>query len=166
MALKFAKAFGAEVTLFTRTAGKEDEARRLGADHVVLSTDPAQMAAVAGRFHFILDTVPNAHDLAPYICSLGFNGVLILLGLIAPIEPTFSSALLLMGRKAVTSSNVGSIIETQEMLDFCATRGITCDVEMIKIQDINAAFERLKRGDVRYRFVIDIASLRKAETLA
>jgi uncharacterized zinc-type alcohol dehydrogenase-like protein len=164
MALKFAKALGAEVTLFTRTPNKEDEARRLGADQVVLSTDAAQMAAVAGRFDFILDTVPNAHDLTPYIYSLGFNGVLVLLGLIAPIEPTFNSALLLLGRKSITSSNVGSVAETQEMLDFCAAQSITCDVEVINIQDINVAFERLQHSDVRYRFVIDMASLRTVGT--
>jgi alcohol dehydrogenase (NADP+) len=162
MALKFAKAMGAEVTLFTRSPGKEQEAIRLGADHVVLSTDDEQMKAVTNKFDFILDTVPNAHDINPYILSLGFEGTLILLGLLAPVEPPFNNALLMLGRKSVTSSNVGGIRETQEMLDFCADQGIASDVEVIDIQQINAAFERMLKGDVRYRFVIDIKSLQEA----
>lgn len=162
MGLKFAKAMGAEVTLVTRSPGKEQEAKRLGADHVLISGDAAQMAAAAGRFDFILDTVPSEHDLNPYLMTLGLNGTLVLVGMIGPITPPVHSGMLVMGRKAVAGSAIGGIAETQEMLDFCAAHGINCDVEMINMQDINAAYERLEKSDVRYRFVIDMASLKVA----
>lgn len=157
--LKFAKAFGAKVTLFTRTADKEVEARRLGADHVVLSTDPAQMEAVANSFHFILDTVPHPHDLNPYLATLRLDGTLCIVGQLDAIEPPIPGVSLMMGRKSIAGSGSGGIAETQEMLDFCAEQGVACDVEMIPIQDINAAFERILKSQVRYRFVIDMASL-------
>jgi len=160
MGLKFAKAFGADVTLFTRSAGKEEEARRLGADHVVLSTDEEQMKAVANSFDFILDTVPSQHDLSPYIATLKLDGTLCLVGQLEPIEPTIHSVNLIMGRKSLTGSGIGGIAETQEMLDFCAEKGVTCDVEMIDIQGINEAYDRMLKSDVKYRFVIDIASLK------
>ena len=160
LGLKFAKALGAEVTLFTRSAGKEEEARRLGASHVVLSTDPAQMAAAANSFDFILDTVPSAHDLNPYMAALKLNGTLILVGQLDAIEPALLGLSLIGGRRSVAGSGAGGIAETQEMLELCAERGVTCDVEMINIQDINAAFERVLKSDVRYRFVIDMASLK------
>ncbi|HWU76786.1 MAG TPA: NAD(P)-dependent alcohol dehydrogenase [Rhodanobacter sp.] len=162
MGLKFAKALGAEVTLFTRSPSKEDEARRLGADHVVLSTDPAQMKAVAGRFDFILDTVPHQHDLNPYMATLKIDGVHVLVGLVEPIDPPLHAGGLIFGRHSLAGSLIGGIAETQEMLDFCAEHGITCDVEMIDIKDINDAYERMLKSDVRYRFVIDLASLGKA----
>ncbi len=161
MGLKFAKALGADVTLFTRSPGKESEARRLGADHVVLSTDPAQMQAVAGQFDFILDTVPQQHDLNPYLGTLKINGVHVLVGLVEPIDPPVHAANLIFGRRSIAGSLIGGIAETQEMLDFCAEHGITSDVEMISIQDINEAYERMLKSDVRYRFVIDLASLDK-----
>ncbi len=163
MGLKFAKALGAEVTLFTRSPSKEDEARRLGADHVVLSTDEAQMKSVAGHFDFILDTVPHQHDLNPYLATLKINGVHVLVGLVEPIEPTVHSANLIFGRRSIAGSLIGGIAETQVMLDFCAEHGISSDVEMIDISDINNAYERMLRSDVRYRFVIDLASLEKAD---
>ena len=159
MGLKFAKALGADVTLFTRSPGKESEARRLGADHVVLSTDPAQMQAVAGQFDFILDTVPQQHDLNPYLSTLRINGVHVLVGLVEPIEPPVHAANVIFGRRSLAGSLIGGIAETQEMLDFCAEHGIASDVEMIRIQDINEAYERMLKSDVRYRFVIDLASL-------
>ncbi len=159
LGLKFAKALGAEVTLFTRTPGKEEEARRLGADHVVLSTDPAQMAAAANSFHFILDTVPGAHDLNPYLATLKLDGTHILVGQLDAIEPALLGVSLMAGRRSLAGSGAGGIAETQEMLEFCAERGVTCDIEMIRIQDINTAFERVLKSDVRYRFVIDMASL-------
>jgi len=162
MGLKFAKALGAEVTLFTRSPGKESEARHLGAEHVVLSTDPAQMQAVAGRFDFILDTVPQQHDLNPYLGTLKINGVHVLVGLVEPIEPPVHAANVIFGRRSIAGSLIGGIAETQEMLDFCAGHGISSDVEMIDIQDINQAYERMLKSDVRYRFVIDIASLGRA----
>ncbi len=160
MALKFAKAMGAEVTLFTRSVGKEDEARRLGADHVVLSTDPGQMAGAANSFHFIVDTVPTSHDLNPYLATLKQDGTHILVGQLDPLDPPVLGVSLMAGRKSLAGSGAGGLPETQEMLNFCAERGITCDVEMIQIQDINEAFERVLKSDVRYRFVIDMASLK------
>ncbi|MEO5830160.1 MAG: NAD(P)-dependent alcohol dehydrogenase, partial [Rhodanobacter sp.] len=162
MGLKFAKALGAEVTLFTRSPSKEDEARRLGADHVVLSTDPTQMEAAASRFDFILDTVPHQHDLNPYLATLKIDGVHVLVGLVEPIEPTVHAASIIRGRRSIAGSLIGGIAETQEMLDFCADHGITCDVEMIDIQYINEAYERMLKSDVRYRFVIDLTSLDKS----
>ena len=160
LGLKFAKALGAWVTLFTRSAGKEEEARRLGADHVVISTDPAQMAAAGNRFDFILDTVPSAHDLTPYLATLKLDGTHILVGQLDAIDPPLLGVMLMAGRKSLVGSGTGGIAETQEMLDFCAERGIACDVEMIAIQNINEAFERVLKSDVRYRFVIDMASLK------
>ncbi len=159
MGLKFAKAMGAEVALFTRTPGKEAEARRLGADQVILSTDPAQMKAVANHFDIVLDTVPNAHDLNPYVATLKRDGTHILVGLLGPLEPPVHSVPLLMKRRTVVGSAIGGIAETQEMLDFCAEKGITCDTETIAIEQINTAYDRMLKSDVHYRFVIDMASL-------
>jgi uncharacterized zinc-type alcohol dehydrogenase-like protein len=159
LGLKFAKAMGADVSLFTRTADKEAEARRLGADDVVISTDASQMQAAARRFDVVLDTVPSAHDLNPYLATLRRDGTLVLVGQLDALEPAIPGVTLMAGRKSIAGSGTGGIAETQEMLDFCAARGIACDIEMIKIQDINAAFERVLKSDVRYRFVIDMASL-------
>jgi uncharacterized zinc-type alcohol dehydrogenase-like protein len=161
MGLKFAKAMGADVTLFTRSPDKEEEARRLGASHVVLSTDPKQMEAVARSFDFILDTVPHQHDLNPYLATLKLDGVHVLVGLVEPIEPPVHAGGLIFGRRSVAGSLIGGIPETQEMLDFCAKHGIGSDIEMINIQDINEAYARMLKSDVRYRFVIDMASLKK-----
>jgi len=160
MALKLAKALGANVTLFTRSAGKEKDARRLGADNVVLSTDKGQMAAVQGWFGLIIDTVPYVHDLNHYLPSLSLNGTLVLVGYPGFLEPALSTVPLIMGRKSVAGSVIGGIAETQELLDFCGKHGITSDVEMIKIQNINEAYERMLKSDVKYRFVIDMASLK------
>ncbi len=160
MALKLARALGAEVTLFTRSPGKEQDARRLGAHAVVLSTDRAQMAAVNGRFDLIIDTVPYVHDLNPYMPALATGGTLVLVGYLGPLDPMLNSAPLVMGRKAVAGSLIGGIPETQDLLDFCGEHGIASDVEVIKIQEINEAFERVLKSDVKYRFVIDMASLK------
>ena len=160
MGLKLAKALGAEVTLFTRSKGKEADARRLGADRVVLSTDPAQMASVAGRFDLIVDTVPYGHDLNPYIPTLATNGTLVLVGYLGGLEPLLNTTPMVLGRKSVAGSLIGGIPETQELLDFCGEHGITSDVEVIRMQDINGAYERLLKSDVKYRFVIDMASLK------
>lgn len=159
MALKLAKALGAEVSLFTRSAGKEADARRLGADSIVLSTDEAQMAAVQGKFDLIIDTVPYVHDVNPYVATLATSGTLVLVGYLGPLEPMLNSAPMVMGRKAVAGSVIGGLPETQEMLDFCGQHGITSDIEVIKMQDINESFERMLRSDVKYRFVIDMATL-------
>jgi len=161
MALKLAKGMGAEVALFTRSLGKEDEARRLGADRVVLSTEPAQMEGAADQFDLIIDTVPYEHDVNPYLSTLNLNGTLVLVGLVGSLNPAVSTVPLIMGRKSVAGSLIGGLPETQEMLDFCAEKGITCDVEVINIQYINEAYERMLKSDVKYRFVIDMASLKK-----
>lgn len=160
MGLKLAKALGAHVTLFTRSAGKETDARRLGADEIVLSTSEAEMASVKGKFDLIIDTVPYIHDLNPYMPTLALNGTLVLVGYLGGLEPALNSIPLILGRKAVAGSVIGGIAETQEMLDFCGEHGITSDVEMIKIQEINKAYERMLKSDVKYRFVIDMASLK------
>ncbi len=160
MALKLAKAMGAEVSLFTRSPGKEADARRLGADHIVLSTKEDQMASVAGKFNLIVDTVPYAHDLNPYVPTLAVDGTLVLVGYLGELTPSLNSMPMVLQRKAVAGSLIGGIQETQEMLDFCGAHGITADVEMIKIRDINQAYERMLKSDVKYRFVIDMASLK------
>ncbi|MDR3086534.1 MAG: NAD(P)-dependent alcohol dehydrogenase [Azoarcus sp.] len=161
MAIKLAKAMGAEVTLFTRSPGKEGDARRLGASRVVLSSSREQMASVAGRFNLNEDTVPYAHNINPYIPTLCHTGVLALIGYLGPLEPALNSARMVVGGKAVAGSLIGGIAATQEMLDFCGQHGITSDIEVIKIQDINQAYERLLKSDVKYRFVIDMASLKE-----
>lgn len=161
MGVKFAKALGAEVTIFTRSENKVAEAKRQGADHVVISTDPENMSVVADSFDFLLDTIPVQHDLNPYLNCLKYNGIHILVGLLEPVEPPVEAGALLFRRRSLTGSLIGGIPETQEVLDFCAEHDISCDVEMLDIQNINAAYERMKRGDVKYRFVIDMASLKK-----
>jgi alcohol dehydrogenase (NADP+) len=159
MGLKLAKAMGAEVTLFSRSPGKEEDARRLGAHHVIISTDAAQMASVAGRFDLIIDTVPYVHDVNPYVPTLATGGTLVMVGYLGPLEPPFNSGPLVYRRKSLAGSLIGGIVETQEMLDFCGAHGILSDVEVIRIQDINEAYERMLKSDVKYRFVIDMASL-------
>lgn len=160
MALKLARALGAHVTLLTRSPGKEADARRLGADAMLISTDDGQMAAAKGRFNLILDTVPCAHDLNRYVPLLSLDGTLVLVGYLGDLDPMLNTVPLILGRKAVAGSVIGGIPETQEVLDFCGAHGITADVEVIPMQDINAAYERMLRSDVRYRFVIDMASLK------
>ena len=162
MALKLAKALGAHVTLFSRSAGKEADAKRLGADRVVISTDKEQMRAVRGQFDLIIDTVPYAHDVNPYTATLATGGTLVLVGFLGMQEPAVNTTTLVLGRKSVAGSVIGGIAETQEMLDFCGQHGITADVEMLAMQDINTAYERMLRSDVKYRFVIDMQSLKAA----
>lgn len=160
MALKLANALGAEVTLFTRSPSKEADARRLGAHHIVLSTDDAQMAAVKGQFDLIIDTVPYVHDINPYMPTLNVNGTLVFVGYLGDLSPMINTMPLILARRSVAGSCIGGIAETQEMLDFCAKHGIVSDIEMINIQDINEAYERMLKSDVKYRFVIDMASLK------
>ena len=160
MGVKFARAFGAHVVLFTTSAGKTADALRLGAHEVVLSKKPEEMQKHAASFDFILDTVSAVHDLNAYLELLKLDGTMTLVG--APPEPVplgvFS---LIFKRRRLAGSAIGGIRETQEMLDFCAAHGITADVERIRIQQIDEAFARLVRSDVKYRFVIDMDSLRK-----
>ncbi|TDO22503.1 NAD(P)-dependent alcohol dehydrogenase [Pedobacter duraquae] len=160
MAVKLAKALGAHVTLFSRSANKVQDAIDLGADQVVISTDDAQMNAVQGTFDLIIDTVPYMHDINPYVTTLNISGTLVLVGYLGPLEPMLNSAPMVMGRKAVAGSVIGGIAETQEMLDFCGQHHIVSEIEIIKMQDINEAYERMLKSDVRYRFVIDMASLK------
>ena len=160
LAIKIAKAMGAHVVVFTTSPSKVEDAKNLGADEAVLSTDPKQMNAHAKSLHFILDTVSAAHDANAYLNLLKVDGALVLVG--APTEPLpVSSFSLIVGRRSFAGSNIGGIEETQEMLDFCARYKITADIEMIGIQQINEAYERLQKGDVRYRFVVDMASLKQ-----
>jgi uncharacterized zinc-type alcohol dehydrogenase-like protein len=159
MGVKFAHALGAHVVLFTTSPNKAADARRLGADEVVVSKDADQMQKHAGSFHFILDAVSAQHDINAYLGLLKRDGTLTLVG--APDKPMPVAAFnLLMGRRSLAGSAIGGIPETQEMLDFCGEHGITADIEMIKIQQIDEAYERLLKSDVKYRFVIDMASLK------
>jgi alcohol dehydrogenase (NADP+) len=162
MGLKLAKAMGAEVTLFSRSPGKETDARRLGADRIVISTDEVQMAASAGRFNLIIDTVPYQHDVNPYVPTLTTGGTIVMVGYLGPLEPPFNSGPLVFNRKSLAGSLIGGVAETQEMLDFCGQHGIHSDIEVIRIQEINEAYERMLKADVKYRFVIDMASLKEA----
>lgn len=160
MAIKLAKAMGAHVTVFTTSASKAEAAKNLGADEVALSTDPKQMKARARSLHFILDTVSAQHDIDAYLNLLRVDGSLVLVG--APLDPLpVTSFNLLLGRRTFAGSIIGGIAETQEMLDFCSAHNITSDIELIGVEQVNEAYERLLKGDVRYRFVIDMASLKK-----
>ena len=159
MGVKFAKALGAEVTLFTRSESKVGEAKKQGADHVVVSTDADQMAAMTGKLDFILDTVPVRHDLNPYLNALAYDGKHILVGLLDTVEPPVHAGALIGKRRILAGSLIGGMPETQEVLDFCAEHDISCDVEMLDIHNINEAYQRMKDGDVKYRFVIDMAPL-------
>ncbi|MGR3856876.1 NAD(P)-dependent alcohol dehydrogenase [Chryseobacterium indologenes] len=159
MGIKLAKGLGAEVTLFSRSAEKAGNATRLGSDHVVISTSEADMKSVAGKFDLIIDTVPYDHDITPYMHTLATDGTLVLVGYFGDFEKKFSTLPLYM-RRSVVGSVIGGIAETQELLDFCGKTGIVSDIEMIDIQNVNEAFERMEKGDVRYRFVIDMKSLK------
>jgi uncharacterized zinc-type alcohol dehydrogenase-like protein len=158
MGVKFAKALGAEVTMITTSPGKGEDARKLGADHVLISTDREAMKAAGRSFDFLLDTIPVQHDVSPYLQLLDKQGTLCIVGMIE-MMPSFHSGLLLMGQKAVSGSGVGGIAQTQEMLDLCAQKGITAEIEIIPVAAINAAFERMEQADVKYRFVIDMSTL-------
>ena len=158
MGVKFARAFGAHVVLFTTSPGKAADAQRLGAHEVVVSKDAARMAAHAGSFDFILDTVSAAHDLNAYLNLLKRDGNLTLVG--APEKPLpVASFPLLLRRRSLSGSLIGGLPETQEMLDFCGRHGIASDIELIRMDQINEAYERMLKSDVKYRFVIDMASL-------
>ena len=159
MAIKLAKGLGAEVTLFSRTPGKSEDAKQLGADHVVISTDKEQMKSVSGKFDVIIDTVPYDHDVNPYISTLTINGTHVLVGYLGGLENIINTVPMIMGRKSVAGSVIGGIAETQEMLDFCGEHNIVSEIEIIKMQEINDAYERMLKSDVRYRFVIDMQSL-------
>ncbi|WP_300664848.1 NAD(P)-dependent alcohol dehydrogenase [Fluviicola sp.] len=159
MAIKLAKALGAEVTLFSRSPEKTQDALELGADRVIISTDDQQMQSVKAAFDLIIDTVPYVHNVNEYIPTLNINGTLVLVGYLGPLDPMLNTVPMILGRKAVAGSVIGGIAETQELLDFCGKHNIVSEIEMINIQDINHAYERMLKSDVKYRFVIDMASL-------
>jgi len=159
MAVKFAVAFGAEVTMLSHSKSKEADAKKLGAHHFALTSDPETIKGLQNKFDFILNTVSAPHDYNIYLNLLNTNGTMIVVG--APPAPAEIPAFnLIMKRRSIIGSLIGGIKETQEMLDFCAEHNIVSDVEVIPVQQINEAYERLLKGDVRYRFVIDIASLK------
>ncbi len=159
MGVKFAAALGAETVLFTTSPSKVADGRRLGAHDVVLSRDEAAMARHAGSFDFILDTVSASHELDPFTSLLRRDGTLCLVGAPEHAHPSPSAMNLIFGRRSIAGSLIGGIAETQEMLDFCAEHRIVSDIEMIRMDQINDAYERMLRSDVRYRFVIDLATL-------
>ncbi len=158
MAVKFAASFGAEVTMLSTSASKEADAKRLGAAHFALSTDPAQMKALKGKFDFILNTIAAPHDMNKMLDLLKIDGKMLLVG-IPPEDNKIAAAKLISKRRSIIGSMIGGIAETQEMLDYCAAHHIVSDIEMIDMKDINTAYERIIKSDVKYRFVIDMKSL-------
>lgn len=159
MGIKLAHALGAHVVLFTTSPSKRDDALKLGADEVVISKDKDAMAARAGTLDFILNTVAAPHDLDPFLVALKRDGTMTLVGAPSEPHPMPNVFNLIMNRRSLAGSLIGGIAETQEMLDFCAEHGIVSEIEMIRIQDIDASYERMLRSDVKYRFVIDMQSL-------
>ena len=160
MAIKFAHALGAQVVVFTTSSNKEADAVRLGADEVVIAKNKEQFRKHAGSFDFIIDTVSGEHDIDAYIQLLGRDGNITIVG--APPKPhSISASSLISGRRSLSGSLIGGIAETQEMLDFCGKHNITADVEVIPIQKVNEAYERMLKSDVKYRFSIDMSSLKK-----
>lgn len=161
MGVKIAAALGAHVVLFTTSPGKAEDAKRLGANEVVISKDKDQMAAHANSFDYILNTVAAAHDLDAFVGLLKRDGAMTLVGVPEHPHPSPNVGNLIFKRRSLTGSLIGGIAETQEMLDFCGKHGIVSDIEMIKMSDINTAYERMLKSDVKYRFVIDMSSLKQ-----
>ncbi|MBP2277110.1 MULTISPECIES: NAD(P)-dependent alcohol dehydrogenase [Sphingomonas] len=162
MGVKIAAAMGAEVYVFSTSPNKRDDAKRLGATDLIVSKDPDAMAAHANSFDFILNTVAAAHDLNPFLALLKRDGTMTLVGVPESPHPAPDVGHLVFKRRALAGSLIGGIKETQEMLDFCREHGLTADIEMIRIQDIDAAYDRMVKSDVKYRFVIDMQSLKTA----
>ena len=160
MGIKFAKAFGAKVVMITTSPEKGKDATRLGADEVLISRDEAAMAAHANSFDFLLNTIPVGHDTNPYMRLLKRDRTMVMVGVLTPME--LSGGSVIAGRKSVAGSGIGGMAETQEMINFCAKHNIVSDIEMIDIKDVNDAYERMLKNDVKYRFVINIASLKDA----
>ena len=160
MGVKFAKAFGAHVVMITTSPEKGRDAKRLGADEVLISTDAEAMARHANSFNFIFNTIPVGHDVNPYVALLKRDGTLCVVGALEELAPSFNGMALIFGRKSIVGSGIGGLAETQEMINFCAEHDIVCDVEIVPIQQVNEAWDRLARNDVKYRFVIDMASLK------
>ena len=159
MGIKFSHAMGAETVMITTSESKKEDAKKLGADAVLISKDVDAMKQHAGSFDFLLNTIPVGHDVNPYLQLLKVDATMVMVGAIEPLEP-MNGGNLILGRKRIAGSLIGGIKETQEMLDFCGKHNITCDIEMIKMDEINEAFSRVKSNDVKYRFVIDMKSLK------
>jgi uncharacterized zinc-type alcohol dehydrogenase-like protein len=159
LAVKLASSMGAHVVVFTSTPNKREDALKFGAHEVVISSNSNEMDQHAGSFNFILDTISAPHDVAAYLAMLKIGGTLCMLG-ISPDPHLIPSSALIRGRKCLSGSLIGGIAETQEMLDYCGQHNITCDIELIPIQAINEAYQRVLEGDVKYRFVIDMKSLK------
>lgn len=160
MAVKFAHALGARVVMITTSKNKADDARRLGADSVLLSTDTEAMKQAASQFDFLLNTIPVAHDANPYLSLLKRDGTMVIVGSLVPLSEPINTGALILGRRRISGSIIGGLQETQQMLDFCGEHNIVSDIEMITMQTINQAYERMLNNDVKYRFVIDMASLK------
>jgi alcohol dehydrogenase (NADP+) len=158
MAVKLAHGLGTHVTVISRTKDKQKDAKELGADRLLISTDNGAMEKGASSFDLIIDTVPVKHDLGPYLPLLDIDGTLVLVGHLGMIES--HTAPLLLGRRRIAGSPIGGIAQTQEMLDFCASKEILPECELIRMEDVSGAFERMENSDVRYRFVIDMSSLK------
>ena len=158
MGVKLAAAMGAEVTVLSRSESKRADAEKLGAHAFLNTEDKAAMKAKRGYFDMVLNTIPVRHDVVPYLHLLRIDGVQVLVGLIGPMPEIHTGVLL--GRKVLTGSGIGGLAETQEMLDFCAAKGILPDIEVIAMQDIETAYDRMEASDIKYRFVIDMESLR------
>lgn len=160
MGIKMASAMGAHVTMITRSPSKGEDARKLGADEVLLSSDEAQMNQHANHFDFLLNTIPVTHDVNPYLYLLKRDATMVMVGVLGSIESSLDCIPLVTKRKVLAGSMIGGMAETQEMLDFCGEHNITSDVEMINMADINNAYERILKSDVKYRFVIDMKTLK------
>ncbi|WP_312314551.1 NAD(P)-dependent alcohol dehydrogenase [Empedobacter brevis] len=161
MGVKFAKAMGADVVMITTSESKGEDAKKLGADEVLISKDADQMKAHQNTFDFLLNTIPVKHDVNPYLALLKLDKTMCMVGAIEPLDAVHGG-LLIMKRRNLAGSLIGGIKETQEMLDFCGEHNIVSDIEMIDIQNINTAYERMMKSDVKYRFVIDIKSLKES----
>jgi uncharacterized zinc-type alcohol dehydrogenase-like protein len=162
MGVKFAHALGAQVVMITTSPSKAEDAKKLGADKVLVSKNEADMKKQAGTFDFLLNTIPVGHDMNPYVALLKRDATMVLVGAIEPLEPLHGGGLI-GGRKRIAGSVIGGIKETQEMLDFCGEHNIVSDIEMIDMQKINQAFDRVVKSDVKYRFVIDMKSLKEQQ---
>lgn len=161
MGVKFAHAMGAHTVMITTSPSKSEDAKKLGADDVLISKDEDQMKKHAGSFDFLLNTIPVGHDMNPYTNLLKRDSTMVIVGAVEPLDPLHGGSLI-MGRKSIAGSLIGGIKETQEMLDFCGEHNVVSDIEMIDIQNINEAYDRLQKSDVKYRFVIDMKSLKES----
>ena len=159
MGIKFAHAMGAHTVMITTSPSKSEDAKKLGADEVLISKDEAQMNEHANSFDFLLNTIPVGHDMNPYAALLKRDATMVIVGAVEPLDPLHGGSLI-MGRKSIAGSLIGGLKETQEMLDFCGEHNVVSDIEMIDIQNINDAYDRLQKSDVKYRFVIDMKSLK------